>query len=99
LEGVRHIGAGAETAARARHDDRTDFAVLVGALDRIDEFDTHARRPRVQPIRAMQGEECDCVAALHADLFVVQGSLLTQRFSRTVPVMGTKRTGTTSCTS
>ena len=47
----------------------------VGALDRVDEFDAHARRPRVQSIRAMQGEQRDLVAPLHADLLVVQGGL------------------------
>ena len=58
------------------HHDRADDRVRVGGLDRVDELGGHPRRPHVQPVGPVQGQDDDVVALLPQDLLVLHGATL-----------------------
>ena len=68
------VGARAEPAARAGDHEGAHGGVGVGRFDRVDELGAHARRPRVELVGTVQGEQHDVVALLAEDLLVVHGA-------------------------
>src|SRR5436309_8304335 len=70
LEGELHVGAGAERAPGAGHDDRADRAIVVRPPDGVRLFDGHLGRPGVQLLGTVEGDLRDPVAGLVADELV-----------------------------
>ena len=67
---VVQVGAGAEAAARAGHDDADDPRVVLGRGQRVLHLGAHARGPGVQRLRTVQRDGRDRLGDLVADLLV-----------------------------
>ena len=70
LAAGREVGSGAVGAPRPGHDHRPDLVVRVGAVEGVQQLGAHRLRPRVQPVRPVEGDREDAVSQVRGDLFV-----------------------------
>ena len=71
--GIEHgadVGARAERAARARHDDGADLRVGIAPRDGVAVLRHHARRPGIELLGPAQGDDADPALLLERDLLV-----------------------------
>ena len=61
------IGAGAVAATGAGHDDRAHVVVGVGLVEGLDQLAAHRRRPRVQPLGAVERDREDALVETSVD--------------------------------
>ena len=77
LLGARlHVGAGAEGAARAGHDDDAHALILGGAGDRGGPARQQLRAERVHPLGAVERDRRDAVVHLVGDVLVLHANRL-----------------------
>jgi hypothetical protein len=79
VEGVGaggQIGAGAEAAAGAGHDDGADVVVLVGGIERVDQFLLHGAVESIELVGPVQGDGENLLGDLVLDRLVRHGCFL-----------------------
>ena len=77
----RLVAAGAESpVASAGQHDGTDFAVVAGLVQRLDDFVASLAAKRVHLFRAVDGDPCHAVAHFVQDVFKVHGVLSGEGF-------------------
>ena len=75
LEGFGHVCTRTETASRTRHHDCAHVIVRIRSLEGMRLLFGHTRRPRVQLIGSVQGDQRHFIANFVENLFVIHDFL------------------------
>ena len=89
-EGVRalaEVGAGAEPAPAAGHDDGPHVVVGVGAVERVDELVHHLAGERVELVGPVERDGGDAVGDVEGDLGVLHARDGTRTAARSRPAL------------